>query len=46
MLRASDPDGSPRFRYNVFTQQIEIRGEVAEGVERFYLQLAEIGYKA
>ena len=45
MLRASDPDGSPRFRYNVFTQQIEIRGEVAEGVERFYLQLAQIGYK-
>jgi predicted P-loop ATPase len=45
MLRASDPDGAPRFRYNVFTQQIEIRGEVAEGVERFYLQLAEIGYK-
>ena len=45
MLRASDPDGAPRFRYNVFTQQIEIRGEVAEGVERFYLQLAQIGYK-
>lgn len=45
MLRASDPDGAPRFRYNVFTQQIEIRGVVAEGVERFYLQLAEIGYK-
>ena len=45
MLRASDPDGAPRFRYNVFTQQIEIRGEIAEGVERFYLQLAEIGYK-
>jgi hypothetical protein len=35
----------PRFRYNVFTQQIEILGEVAEGVERFYLQLAEEGYK-
>lgn len=46
MLRAPDKDGSSRFRYNVFTQQIEIRGEVAEGVERFYLQLAEIGYKA
>ena len=46
MLRVPDPDGAPRFRYNVFTQQIEIRGEVAEGVERFYLQLAEIGYKA
>ena len=46
MLRVPDPDGSPRFRYNVFTQQMEIRGEVAEGVERFYLQLAETGYKA
>ena len=45
MLRAPDKDGSPRFRYNVFTQQIEIRGEVAEGIERFYLQLAEDGYK-
>ena len=46
MLRVPDNDHSPRFRYNVFTQQIEIRGEVAEGVERFYLQLAELGYKA
>jgi len=46
MLRAPDSDGSPRFRYNVFTQQIEIRGEVAEGIERFYLHLAEMGYKA
>lgn len=46
MLRIPDNDGSPRFRYNVFTQQIEIRGEIADGVERFYLQLAEMGYKA
>jgi hypothetical protein len=46
MLRVPDQDRSPRFRYNVFTQQIEIRGEVAEGVERFYLQLAQMGYKA
>ena len=46
MLRQPDKDGSPRFRYNVFTQQIEIRGKVAEGAERFYLQLAEMGYKA
>lgn len=45
MLRKPEKDGSPRFRYNVFTQQIEIRGKVAEGVERFYLQLAETGYK-
>lgn len=45
MLREHEKDGSPRFRYNVFTQQIEILGQVAEGVERFYLQLAESGYK-
>ena len=45
MLRQPEHDGSPRFRYNLFTQQIEIRGAVAEGVERFYLQLAETGYK-
>lgn len=45
MLRIPDENGLPRFRYNVFTQQIEIYGEVAEGAERFYLQLAEEGYK-
>jgi hypothetical protein len=45
MLRHPGKDGLPRFRYNVFTQQIEIYGVVAEGAERFYLQLAEEGYK-
>ena len=45
MLRSPEADGSPRFRYNVFTQQVEIRGDIAEGIERFYLQLAEMGYK-
>ena len=45
MLRLPDKSGLPRFRYNVFTQHIEIYGEVAEGAERFYLQLAEEGYK-
>jgi predicted P-loop ATPase len=44
-LRLPDKQGLPRFRYNVFTQQIEIYGAVAEGAERFYLQLAEEGYK-
>jgi hypothetical protein len=44
-LRVPDEDDLPRFRYNIFTQQIEIQGKVAEGVERFYLQLAEEGYK-
>jgi predicted P-loop ATPase len=45
MLRLPDKSGLARFRHNVFTQQIEIYGEVAEGAERFYLQLAEEGYK-
>ncbi len=45
MLRHPGKDGLPRFRYNIFTQQIEIHGDVAEGVERFYLQLAQEGYK-
>ena len=45
MLRHPGKDGLPRFRYNIFTQQIEIYGSVAEGAERFYLQLAQEGYK-
>ncbi len=45
LLRIPESDSSPKFRYNIFTQQIEIRGAVAEGVERFYLQLAQEGYK-
>ena len=32
-------------RFNVFTQQIEIDEKPIEGVERFYLNLAENGYK-
>jgi predicted P-loop ATPase len=32
-------------RYNVFTQQIEIKGKVIDGADRFYLRLAEMGYK-
>ena len=32
-------------RYNVFTQQIEIKGKVIDGADRFYLKLAEMGYK-
>jgi len=32
-------------RLNIFTQQIEINNEVVEGVDRFYLKLAEQGYK-
>tara|TARA_B100001063_G_scaffold77599_1_gene72050 strand:- start:998 stop:3115 length:2118 start_codon:yes stop_codon:yes gene_type:complete len=32
-------------RYNIFTQQIEILGQAFKGAERFYLALAELGYK-
>lgn len=32
-------------RYNLFTQQIEIKGKVIDGADRFYLKLAEMGYK-
>jgi predicted P-loop ATPase len=36
---------SDEIRYNVFTQQIEIKGTVIDGADRFYLKLAEMGYK-
>jgi hypothetical protein len=32
-------------RLNIFTQQIEINNQVVEGVDRYYLNLAEHGYK-
>ena len=32
-------------RYNVFTQQIEIKEKTIDGADRFYLKLAEMGYK-
>ena len=32
-------------RYNIFTQQIELSGASLKGAERFYLGLAELGYK-
>lgn len=34
-----------QIRFNVFTQQIEINEKPMDGVERFYLNLAESGYK-
>lgn len=37
--------GQDRIRYNRFSQQIEMDGAVIEGVERFYLSLAEQSYK-
>ncbi len=43
MLRAQA--GGGRIRFNTFTQQLEIDGVALEGSERFYLSLAEQGYK-
>jgi hypothetical protein len=43
ILRHQARDGV--IRYNRFSQQIEMRGEVLEGAERYYLKLAEQGYK-
>jgi predicted P-loop ATPase len=37
--------GADRIRFNRFSQQIEMDGKVIEGVERYYLSLAELGYK-
>lgn len=38
-------DQRDSIRYNVFTQQVEIDGKVLTGADRFYLTLAEMGYK-
>ena len=43
MLRLQARGG--RIRYNTFSQQLEIDGAVLEGAERFYLSLAEQGFK-
>jgi predicted P-loop ATPase len=43
MLRAQAEGG--RIRYNSFSQQIELDGRNLEGAERFYLSIAEQGYK-
>jgi hypothetical protein len=37
--------GDSSYRYNTFTQRIEVDGAPIEGAERFYLTLAEMGYK-
>jgi hypothetical protein len=44
MLRPKGNEES-KFRYNIFTQQIEIQGQIAKNIEHFYLQLSEMGYK-
>lgn len=41
LLRSKRDD----IRFNTFTRQIEIKGKVLDGVDRFYLKLAEMGYK-
>jgi hypothetical protein len=43
MLR-NQADGG-RIRFNRYSQQIEIDGDVIEGAERFYLTIAEQGFK-
>jgi predicted P-loop ATPase len=43
MLR--DQAAGGRLRYNTFTQLIELDGAVLEGAERFYLSLADQGFK-
>jgi hypothetical protein len=43
LLRLQADDG--RIRFNTFSQQIELDGANIEGIERFYLQLAQQNYK-
>ncbi len=44
MLRQQAHDGQ-RIRWNVFHQQVEVDGAPLEGAERFYLSLADQGFK-
>jgi predicted P-loop ATPase len=44
MLRTQAKDGQ-RIRWNVFHQQVELDGAPLEGAERFYLTLADRGFK-
>mgnify|MGYP001176342603 CR=1 FL=1 len=37
--------GAQKLKYNIFTQQIEIEDKVLEGIERYYLKLAQHGCK-
>ena len=43
MLRQQAADGS--LRWNTYTQSLELRGQPLDGAERFYLVLAEQGFK-
>jgi predicted P-loop ATPase len=44
MLRHQAQDGQ-RIRWNTFHQQVEVDSEPLEGAERFYLKLADQGFK-
>jgi predicted P-loop ATPase len=44
MLRQQAQDGQ-RIRWNVFHQQVEVDGQPLEGAERFYLSLADQGFR-
>jgi predicted P-loop ATPase len=44
MLRQQANDGQ-RIRWNTFHQQVELDGKALEGAERFYLSLADQGFK-
>lgn len=44
LLRSQARDGQA-IRWNTFHQQVELNGEPARGIERFYLTLADQGYK-
>ena len=48
LLKTRRDNGEHAFRYNIFTQQIELNGEVCQGstsIDRYYLELARQGYK-
>lgn len=44
-LLRQQAEGGERIRFNTFHQQVEIDGAPLEGVERFYLSLADQGFK-
>ena len=44
-LLRQQAEGGERIRFNTFHQQVEIDGAPLEGAERFYLSLADQGFK-
>jgi len=48
LLKTRRENGEHAFRYNIFTQQIELNGVPCQGstsIDRYYLELARQGYK-